>query len=119
MNLMETRQAIVDAFNEMEGMSAFLFKPKVLQPGDTWVVQGPLTKDQESGMYEATFYIVVFLHQEETAAAQQFSDYWEAVSDVTNEAVRDIVYINQLDLVNLGSGNDTSFAMQITARSDI
>jgi hypothetical protein len=112
---MDKRQEFVSALEGVDGVTAYAIRPATYtEPGTAWYVQDSLVRDKDSGQFENTVKLAVFLHQDEEKAAQWFSDHWELIV----EALDGPFYVDKVDLVNLGDSNTAQFTMQITARSE-
>ncbi|MEV4350971.1 hypothetical protein AB0J83_41470 [Actinoplanes sp. NPDC049596] len=114
MSLMDKRDEVVAALEGIEEVKPFPVRQKLLQFGDTWVVQGSVVIDPPSGLFEDNWFVVSFLGQDELRAAQWMSDHWQQI--VT--AVETVAVVDRVDMVDIGTKNETQFTMQITARSE-
>jgi ADP-heptose:LPS heptosyltransferase len=115
MSLMDKRNEVVTALQELGYLKPYAVRPPTYkEPGVTWYVQRDLEIDPEAGQYENSFYVVVFMHQDEATAAQWMSDHWREIVD----ALEPVCYIDSVGLVNLGDSQNSEFAMQLRARSE-
>jgi len=114
MTLMDKRNEVVEALQGIQELKAFPTRPKTIQFADTYIVQGPLIIDPQSGLYEDNWFVRTYLGQDELKAAQWQSDNWRAV--VT--AIETVAVVDRVDFINVGINNDAEVYMQITVRSE-
>lgn len=114
MSWRETRQALVDALNTVDGVKATIARPTAMTTGDAWCRLGP--RSREDGWFIATWLIYIKLPQNEVAA-----DEWsDEKDDELREAIETtgIAYVTDFENVNLGaSETGVQFGLQITLRS--
>lgn len=111
---MTTRTDIMNALNTagIEGVTAFKGRPTVLEPGAAW----PQVQAHEllAGLWEVTWGIYVIMPADITAAEDWYDDNIQDLRD----ALQPVVFIDRDEPTALNTGNNTVFAVLITARSE-
>lgn len=111
MNLLETRQDIVDALSTVDEVTGYLKRPTTARPGDAWVRLAGMEATGYRGLYTVTWVALVLLSADEGAAIEQL----ETLVPDLDDALRGVAAVTAYAPVSLtgGSGGEQP-ALEIT-----
>jgi hypothetical protein len=99
MGLRETRAEFKAALDTVAGVTGYLEQPSPPRPGDAWPLWGGGDKDQESGLFDDVWSVVVQLLQGSQRAADDWIDtYLESLLS----ALRPVAYVTGRNPAILG-----------------
>lgn len=80
MSLVGTRTEIADLLSAVEGVNGYAYRPTTPRPGDAWPIL-PSLNLQDGLVWRPEWSVVVFLPQDERAAAQWLDTNFESIAN--------------------------------------
>lgn len=114
MSRAQTRQAIADALSEVDGITGYPSRPRVMSAGDAW----PQWRGGTPRAYavEDTWAVLIVLPQTDDVTADSFADaHGEALLD----ALRPVIHVDSIAPATIpAEGTSGLYALLITGRSE-
>lgn len=113
MFITSTRATLAAALNTVDGITGHEYRPTVLGPGDAWPYLAAVDRAVASA-WEATWSVWVVLSPDE----RQSSVLTDTLLPDLVEALDEVAYTEQVELVQFDSGAGDLFALRIRCRGE-
>lgn len=108
-----TRQGIVDALTGIEGVTAHLFRPTVVAPGQAWPTMRGWERAQP-GIFEQRWGVFLVLASDDQAAAAQ----WDLLVPQVLQALYAIMTVDEVQAARVTDDNAAPLCAVFVARSE-